>query len=247
MTAAQEGDRGRVEVLLRDEGGATTAQQREWLDRLWNGGTGDGPDAARAQAREILGREEFLEPERGLLDRFFDWLFENDDEDDETATSEIEPPPAGDSGSGIDTQAIVLGLLIAVGIALLVVLASRYAANRRRDEAAVPETAALVASRVRELRAMAREAEAEGDWIRALRLHFFALVVGLGERGDLEYRDAWTNRELLERGRPAREVERALRPFVRLLDAHSFGNVPSGPEEVREFRALCDRMLEAGA
>ena len=133
---------------------------------------------------------------------------------------------------------VVLALLI---VSLLVMLARRFERKRRggQEEMTLEER---VASRVEELRRRAREAAAAGQWVEALRLEFFALVVGLGERGDLEYRDAWTNRELLERGSPHPAVERALRPVVRRLDAHSFGHVPSGPEEVAEFQAFCERL-----
>ena len=64
------------------------------------------------------------------------------------------------------------------------------------DEISGPTTT----ERVLALRAAARTARAEGDVRLALRQLFLALFLGLGERGDLRYHDAWTNRELLRRG-----------------------------------------------
>jgi hypothetical protein len=78
-----------------------------------------------------------------------------------------------------------------------------------------------------------------------MRLEFTALVVGLGQRGDLEYREAFTNRELLERGRPGAEAERMLRPLVPELDRKSFGGEPAAPGDVARIAALCDRWLGA--
>ena len=70
-----------------------------------------------------------------------------------------------------------------------------------------------------------------------------ALVLGLSERGELEYRDAWTNRELLERGSPRRDVAPILAGLVPRLDAQSFGHEPAGPADVENLSSLCDRLL----
>ncbi|MFT7487362.1 MAG: hypothetical protein ACI9F9_003223, partial [Candidatus Paceibacteria bacterium] len=91
-----------------------------------------------------------------------------------------------------------------------------------------------------------RAAQAAGEFTLALRLYFFALVIGLGERGGLEYNPAWTNRELLERGAPREDVVEALRPLVGQLDAHSFGELPTRPEQVEQFAEVCERLLGAG-
>jgi len=105
----------------------------------------------------------------------------------------------------------------------------------------------LRAATVETLRRRAREAAARGDHVAALRLLFRALVVGLSERGELAYRDAWTNRELLERGAPRRDVLPVLASLVPRLDAQSFGREPAGPDDVARLDAVCDRLLAAGA
>ena len=79
-----------------------------------------------------------------------------------------------------------------------------------------------------------------------MRLYFRALVLGLSERGELRYRDAWTNRELLELGAPRRDVLPLLLPLVPRLDAQSFGREPTTAEDVDRLASLCDRLLGGG-
>jgi hypothetical protein len=100
-----------------------------------------------------------------------------------------------------------------------------------------------VVSRIGDLRRQAQDAEAQGDLTLALRLYFFALVIGLGQKGELEYNDAWTNRELLERGQTAADVAKNLKPLVGALNEHSFGERRTEPHEVRRFAELCESML----
>jgi hypothetical protein len=139
-------------------------------------------------------------------------------------------------------------LLVLLGIALLAALVSlirrklraRGLADRAEAPSPVEEhrAAGVVA-----LRREARAASQRGDHLAALRSYFRALVLGLSERGHLEYRDAWTNRELLERGAPRRELLPLLSPLVPRLDAQSFGREPTGPEDVARLADLCDRLL----
>jgi hypothetical protein len=216
---------------------------RAWIDRMYHGSDPGAADEARGQVEEILNSEGFIDANRNwfseLLEAYFEWR-------DKGQTQETTTTSSGGSSTWSPDDLIV-ALIIAVVVVLIVVLISRHFRGRRHDHEHRGTIAERVASRVEALRARAREAEASGDWIEALRLDFFALVIGLGERGDLDYRDAWTNRELLERGMPSRKVELSLRPVVKRLDAHSFGHLPSGPEEVVEFREFCDRLLEGRA
>jgi hypothetical protein len=141
-------------------------------------------------------------------------------------------------------------LVLALIVAALVALALRLFpyALRRETSAFGPQSASdMRAMRVADLRRRAREAEAAGDHAQALRFYFWALVVGLGQRGELEYRDAWTNRELLERGAPRPDVERVLRPLVPELDRKTFGRVPADADDVRRMAELCDNWLGAAA
>lgn len=244
MTALQDRTRGTVEdVLSGGQARGLDETSREWIDRMYQGGDADAAAQARKSVEEILQSESFVNSNRNwfseLLDAYFDW---RDD------AFEREPINADLGGSTPwDFQSLLFAAIIVIVLVLIGVLVSRHFAGRRRDERVGGTIRERIASRVEALRALAREAEAAGDWIEALRLDFFALVIGLGEQGDLDYRDAWTNRELLERGMPSRKVEQSLRPVVHRLDAHSFGHLPSGPQEVLEFREFCDRLLEGRA
>jgi len=240
MNASQQASRRTVEEVLRAPGEAGLDQVSEaWLDRLYSG---DGPDAgvrARDRASEIVTSGAFLEKDDDWFMRWLEGLDVPEREQTERA-----PDEDREESSSFVTPRLIGGLVIAVLLALLVVLFTSRLSRRKREEAMRGENARRIASRVAELRARARAAEAAGEWIEALRLDFFALVVGLGERGDLQYRDAWTNRELLDRGEPRAAVRRELKPVVVRLDAHSFGLLPSGADEVHEFRSFCDRLLE---
>lgn len=243
MTAWQDRARREVEDVLsggRERGLDDTS--REWIDRFYEGGDADAAAQARGSVEEILQSEGFVNANRNwfseLLDAYFEWRDGSFDPD---------PISTGGGSSAWDFQVLIFAAIIVVVLVLIGTLVSRHFAGRRHDQRLGGTVRERIASRVEALRARAREAEAAGDWIEALRLDFFALVIGLGERGDLDYRDAWTNRELLERGMPSRKVEHSLRPVVHRLDAHSFGHLPSGPEEVVEFREFCDRLLEGRA
>jgi hypothetical protein len=116
-------------------------------------------------------------------------------------------------------------------------------------DAAAPRARALsptASERWAELRAQAAAARARGDLALALRLSFFALVVALSGRGDLEFRDAWTNREIVERGRPSPEVHAVLAPWVAELDAKIFGRVKVEEADLDRLASASERLLAAG-
>ncbi len=188
-----------------------------------------------AELERVLARPEFSQ-EPGPVERLLAWL--------------------GDLLDGTSFGGDVLGQLFQLGLVLLlatllawlVVRALRGlgAAGPRDGEALAPAAAAVV-ERVTSLRRAADQARVAGDLPRALRLNFWALVVGLGRRGDLEYRDAWTNRELLARGAPRGEVRAVLEPLVDELDAKGFGHEPTRGADVDRLEELCDRWLGSAA
>jgi hypothetical protein len=199
------------------------------------------PERAREVLDDVLSRAEFAEHDdalAGALSDFLEWL----------------GGLFGDVGSDVDPalvegglRLLLLSVSVIAGVMLVVYVTSLVRSRRPGEER--PDTAVVDAltERVASLRARAQKAQAAGDLTRALRLYFFALVVGLGERGELAYDDAWTNQELLERGEPSPEIDRLLGPLVCALDAHSFGGRPTDPTEVRRFASLCERLLDGGA
>ncbi len=190
---------------------------------------------------QILARPQFdFANDEGpsLLQRFVEWFVE-------TLGDLFDFDPGVDPSAAAD---VLWNVLLALAVLALVLLIARWvwlrwhAAAARRAAAEAP--AADVRRRVAELRAEAARARAAGDLRLALRLLLFALVVGLGERGDLRYREAWTNRELLERGRPRPAVDALLRPLVVELEAKEFGNEPTVSADVERLETLCARWLD---
>jgi hypothetical protein len=145
--------------------------------------------------------------------------------------------------------ALAVWCALGLGLALCALAVVRALLRRGRVQGAgAPPRSAAAAreARVAELLRRASEAEAAGDLVLALRLSFFAAVVGLGEAGALEYRDAWTNRELFERGRPSRAVRERLVPLVEELDRKSFGGAAVAVEDVRAMQRLGAALLAEG-
>jgi len=176
--------------------------------------------------RSVLARERFQD-ERSILEDFLQALFEEH--------------PGGLATAGEVAARVLLGVLIALVLYALYRLVRARLAARRGDgpggATAVRETASA------RLFADARAARARGELRLALRLAFLALVVGLGERGDLRYHDAWTYREILRRGRPGRAAHEVLAPLVRELEAKEFGRELPSEDDVDRLEALCRRHL----
>ena len=185
----------------------------------------------RRQVEEVLARKEFDWDRDSLLDRIGAWLSEH-----------IDLPGLPASWAGLEW--ILLAPLIAAAAWGLLRLARHLRSLAVEVDPGASVEADRVAERVAELLASARAASAAGDRVLALRHYFFALVVGLGRRGELEYRDTWTNRELLERGQPTAEISALLTPLVGDLDAKGFGAVPTSEADVAYLEDLCSRWLE---
>lgn len=192
-------------------------------------------ETIRRTAEEVLARPEFRARAKSepswlmeALDDFFEWLGDLFG--------------IGGAGSAGDVLVFVLWTVIGLLLVWIVWLFARRALGRR-GRAVVVDPASVRAERVKDLLERARAARARGELADALRFTFWALVVGLSERGDLEYRDAWTNRELVERGKPRPDVARVLAPLVPDLDAKSFGHVPALASDVDRLEALCREHL----
>lgn len=200
---------------------------------------GASPESVRRTIDDVLARPEFRRGARppNALDRLLEKIAH--------FLSELFGIP---TGAGAE---LLFWSVVVILAGLLGWLAWRIVARRLRErdaagsEPQVPDPETLRRERVADLRRRAAEAERRGEHVLALRLYFTALVVGLGEKGDLDYRDAWTNRELFERGEPSPAVARALAPLVESLDRHSFGGVPAGPDEVSAMARLVDGHLGA--
>lgn len=190
----------------------------------------------RSKLSEILQRPEFQPQQESWLGKVLDWFL---------GWLNLELPDTGAFQIAVlFIVAVLIGGLLGWWIVRLVPPRGR---SGRATAGAPLAAGADVGRRVSALLAEARAARARGDLPLALRLFFFALVVGLGRAGDIEYHDAWTNRELLRRGCPAPQLARSLEELVRELDLKGFGRVPTVEGDVDRLEALCKRMLGGAA
>lgn len=182
---------------------------------------------------DVLARDEF-DQEPSLLQEFLEWLMER-------------ITPDADPGRTFDVAAqVFLWLAILMGVLLVLLVVRLWWISRAgRGDADDVDVQAQLRTRVERLRELAREARDQGDLGLALRYLVFCLVLGLGQRGNLTYRDAWTNRELLERGRPSKDVRALLGPLIDELEAKEFGREPTTAADVDRLEELCDRWLAA--
>jgi hypothetical protein len=138
---------------------------------------------------------------------------------------------------------VLLGLLVAWLVWLIVRSIGSARRARAQALAELPPPPETLEQRLARLLGEARAAEAAGEHLRALRLYFWALVVGLSQRGELAYRDAWTAREMLERGRASADVRARLAPLVRDIDGKSFGGQACGPGDSARLAQACRELL----
>lgn len=160
-----------------------------------------------------------------LLERFIEWLAPRLD------THEVQL--FGD---------VLLGLLGAAALAVLVLVLWRawslYRAPALEEERVSALELVSVRERLGALAAAARAARERGDLRLALRLAFHALLLALGGRGDLALNAAWTNRELLRRGKPSHAARALLEPLVRELEPKEFGCAAVSAADVERLEAL---------
>jgi len=187
----------------------------------------------RDELAGILARSE-LRHRESLLERLIDWLAPH------LRTEQVR----------ILGDALQVLFVAAAAVAVLLLLRRAWLTFRapglEEEEAAAAE-ARDSRQRVRELAAAAGAARAAGDLRLALRLSFQALLLALGGRGDLELSPAWTNRELLRRGKASRDVRALLEPLVRELEPKEFGSAPVNAGDLERLEALLAPHLAGGA
>ncbi len=187
-------------------------------------------DEVRARIEDIIERSSY-ETTPSMLDKLLEWILDH----------------LGFAEGAATAIEWVLGVLAIALVVLLLWLVVRLIRNVRRqtqdDRSGTERVGPSARERATLLRREARAARRDGDLRLALRLMLFALVVGLGARGNLRYRDAWTNRELLERGRPSKATHELLFPLVREFEAKDFGREPTSEEDLDRLDELCATHL----
>jgi hypothetical protein len=181
-------------------------------------------ESVSAELAEVLRRSE-LDSTPSLLERFLEWLAPR------LRTDEVDA--LGD---------VLLAVMVAAAVVaggLLVARAWRlFRSDEPEDEDAGATAEPATSARLAALTGAAAAARAAGDLRLSLRLYLHALLVALGGRGDLELRPAWTNRELLARGRLSREARALLEPLVRELEPKEFGRATVGADDVERMARL---------
>lgn len=148
------------------------------------------------------------------------------------------------AGGSVVIEALIWALLAVACAWLTVFLVRRWLARRAAAAPGTPEDIErLRREQVVQLRKSAAQAEREDALGRALRLYLHALVLGLGQTGALKFRAAWTNRELVRRGKPSPEIAATLEALLDRIDPVTFGGREPDPESVSELRALCNELI----
>ncbi len=186
-------------------------------------------ERVHAALERVLARGEFRR-EKSLLEEFLEWLLPRLGSERIAALGKILPW-------------LLAFALLGLCLALLLRMVRSAGAARAAREGELPPAPISLDERLRELRRRSRSARASGDLRLALRLLFLSLLLALGGRGDLVYRDAWTNRELLRRGKPSRSARALLEPLVRELEAKDFGRDPVCEADLDRLESLLQRSL----
>lgn len=188
-------------------------------------------------AREILSRAEYRQPEPSLIDRAWNWLWEQ-------VARVLEAVGGAAGGYGVGIALLVVMLLVA-GWSLYRVMPRSWS-RRARPTAPAVQVEALTGLSRRQLLDLAARAEAEGRWADAVAHRYRALVQGLAEQRALPDDPASTPGELRQafRGDPAEQAT-----FQRASTCYElvrYRGDPAGPEEGRRLSEW-DRQLVGGA
>lgn len=191
------------------------------------GGAHDPEEVARALGRVVLRTRG---ADSNPLERLSNWV----------ADHLIDLLPGGKGDLLFALFVLVAALVLArLGLVVARTLGSRRRPARRGEPASGPSPLEVA----RELFARARAERAQGRSREALRSFLHALVLTLGGRGVLEFRPAWTLRELIARGSPAEEARALLDELVLEFEPKDFGDAPIREEDLDRLEEACASAL----
>jgi hypothetical protein len=144
------------------------------------------PELAREQARDILDGARFHEPStprplRGVLE----WVADRLRDVGDGVAAALEPVPG--------PTWLALGALLVVGVTAALVATVRRRRGGSAVVAAAPRRGGAPRERASDLERAADDAEASGDYERAVRLRFRAGLQRLDDAGVIELRPGVTN------------------------------------------------------
>lgn len=230
--------------------------------------------ASAARAKAILERPEFavtppapekppeakepvVPPEKGLWQRFLDWL--NKWLEELFKRRDSAPPPPRDTsavqGSQVaNTLAIALIALTVVGLAFVLIrtLMGQKKQEVEHLEVSTLQSTALSADPASALSKppegwahTADEMAAQGNYREAVRCLYLALLSRLHREGAITYDVTLSNWDYLRQFRGQREWLPPFRELTRRFDFAWYGNLPVGQEGYQDFRVLTEPMLNA--
>ncbi|MGC4045368.1 MAG: DUF4129 domain-containing protein [Armatimonas sp.] len=209
------------------------------------------------QAKEILGRQEFLDAAAGrsqktALERWLEDAFKKIGKWLERL--HIKAPGGGNPSAIIafaETMRFVLYFLIGVGVLVLLYHLVRMARDagwirrkKKKSDSATedPLLDAAIADPISE----AQAAEQAGEWRQAVRLHYIAALRLLRERGWLVMeanRTNWEYQRFLHQRNP--ELARLLLPATRRFDWLWYGKRTATPEDAEAMRTNMAALKDA--
>jgi hypothetical protein len=205
--------------------------------------------AIKAHLREILAAPEYRpEPSGSGLERVGRWIGDRlralRDGLDRLLPSGLR---VGAGASSILFWLILAALI--VGLAYVIAYAARRAAMRapfwkrgKPDIKAAPDLEETAAASPEEWLAAARRRAEAGDFRRAYRAVFVALLLRLDRAGAIRFERSRTNGEYLRalRGNPS--MFAFLRPLAGDFDARWYGHLPVGEADYRRFMQAYERV-----
>jgi hypothetical protein len=190
------------------------------------------PQEIHRAVNEVLSRPEFRPAARPLLDQIWTWLV--------TRLSELL------ASLTTTTAGSIIGLVLFIVIlALLALVATRFARTMNRSPAVDAAIAATPRRSAAEWRAETESHEVAGEWRQAVRCRYRALVADLASRGVVEEVPGRTSGEY--RGEVGRNLPNAAEAFegaTEVFDRAWYGRRPIGAGEAARFRDLAGRVLE---
>jgi hypothetical protein len=200
-----------------------------------------GSAAERKHLHEILGRPEFQKPDEPMLARLIRQVKEY--------LADVLANLGGITG-GDSTGSVIRALLVPVFIVIIAVLI-RIAWRRWREKPATPKRQRLhvLGEEIEEgisaadLIGMARALAASGDYRTAIRRLFVALLYELGDRGLLELRDDYTNREYLRGLRTSGTAKAAFVGMTGTFEAVWYGQSAADQAVYERFEAEFQTVL----
>lgn len=195
----------------------------------------------RDSADDILRRPEFAEQRPGLVERALDWFLRQ-------LGSVFEAVTGAGGGYLIGYTTLGLAALAALAAAYLLWRALPARRHLRPDDGDRGRTTTVVARSRAEWLAEADDAEASGEWDRAVHARYHGLTTGLADAGELAGDPSTTSgehRRHFDR-RAGRDRATAFRRASTTYEDVWFGGAEAVRDDARDLAALDRELVGTG-